>query len=333
MPTSRPSNYTATVMTNQKPENTVARGHTRERVSINRLPINHGPIQLLIEDGTQLPWRCERPAVLVGHPGHELRVLGWLAEKRPRVHVLTDGSGTTGYSRVPATSDLLRRIRARRGEVFGLLSDADIYRAILHQDIPLFCSIVDRLAASLAYHGTDFLAADAAEGFNPAHDICRQIANAAICRAQMMTGRSIANYEFLLAEWDLNGTQGHDGGHDHRCWHLRLEDRLLRLKLDAARDYAEMKDEVERAIALKGEEYFRLECLMKVTGPFLESRQRYRPYYEQLGERRVAAGKYSYTIRYESHMAPLLSAIWEHATGHQRPKEVEPAIKAMKAAP
>ncbi len=329
MPTSRSSNYTATMMTNQKPANAVARECLREQVSINRLPINQVPIRLRIEDGAQLP-SCERPAVLVGHPGHELRVLGWLAEKRPRVHVLTDGSGTTGYSRLPATSDLLRRIGARRGEVFGLLSDGDIYHAILHQRITLFCSIVDRLAASLAEHDIDFVAADAAEGFNPTHDICRQIANAAIYRAQVMTGRPIANYEFLLAEWDLNGLIDHD----HRCWHLRLEDRLLRLKLDAARDYAEMRDEVERAIALKGEEYFRLECLRQVPDPFLETWRGYRPYYEQLGEQRVAAGKYSYTIRYESHMAPLLNAIRDYGIQHQMPGgSSEHGIKAMKAAP
>jgi hypothetical protein len=297
MPTSRPSSHAAIMMTNQKAENAVVREYSREQVTRNQVTM-----QPAVEDGAERPWRCERPAVLVGHPGHELRVLGWLAEKKPRVHVLTDGSGTTGYSRVHATSDLLRRIGAGRGEVFGLLSDADIYQAILHQDITLFCSIVDRLAASLADHGTDFVAADAAEGFNPTHDICRQLANAAICRAQMMTGRSIANYEFLLAEWDLNGPIHHD----HRCWHLRLEDSLLQLKLDTAREYAEMRDEVDRAIALKGEEYFRVECLRKMAGQFLESRRRYRPYYEQLGERRVAAGKYSYTIRYESHMAPFV---------------------------
>jgi hypothetical protein len=313
------------MMTNQKPGNAQVREYSR-----NQVPINQVPMQLPVEDGAERPWRCERPAVLVGHPGHELRVLGWLAEKRPRVHVLTDGSGTSGYSRLPATSDLLRRIGARRGEVFGLLSDADIYQAILHQKLTLFCSIVDRLATSLADHGTDFVAGDAAEGFNPTHDICRQIANAAIYQAQMMPGRSIANYEFLLAEWDLNGPIDHD----HRCWHLRLEDRVLRLKLDAARDYAELREEAERAIALKGEEYFRVECLRKVTDPFLESRRRYRPYYEQLGEQRVAAGKYSYAIRYESHMSPLLNAIRDHAIRHQRPGEVsEPEIKAMKAAP
>jgi hypothetical protein len=292
-------------------------------------------------------WPYQRPAVVVGHPGHELRVLGWLAQTRPRVHVLTDGSGAKGLSRLPSTSRLLDRMEACRGEVFGLLSDAEIYQAILGTDIALFCSIVDRLAASLAEHGTDFVAADAAEGFNPTHDICRQIADAAIYRAQMQTGRSIANYEFLLMEWDLKGLAEHglinhdrvshdlichDAVlHDYRCRHLRLENKVLRLKLEAARDYAELREEVEHAIAAKGEEYFRIECLRKVTCPFLETQRGYRPYYEQLGEERVASGTYRSAIRYELHMAPILKGIQDYALRHEASVGAENGIKEMNA--
>jgi len=294
------------------------------------------PMQLSPQNLAERFWPYERPAVFVGHPGHELKVLGWLAEKRPRLHVLTDGSGAKGLSRLPSTSQLLDRLGAQRGEVFGLLSDADIYQAILGRKIALFSSIVDRLADSLAEHGTDFVAADAAEGFNPTHDICRQIANAAIYRAQILTGRTIANYEFLLMEWDFNRLTNHElvkTKHDRRCWHLRLGDQLLRLKLDAARSYSELRGEVEQAIALKGEEYFRIECLRKVTCPFLEPQRGYRPYYEKLGQERVASGTYRSAIRYESHMLPILDGIRNHALQHPGSGEVgESEVKGMKAA-
>ena len=98
-----------------------------------------------------------------------------------------------------------------------------------------------------------------------------------------------------------------------RCWRLRLEDRLLGLKLNAAREYAELKDEVEQAIALKGEEYFRVECLKKVSQSLPEYPPG-RPYYEELGEQRVAAGKYRSAIRYQSHMLPILRAIQDYAS-------------------
>jgi hypothetical protein len=253
------------------------------------------------------------PALLLGHPGHELKVLGWLAENRPRVYVLTDGSGLDGASRLPATAQLLERLGARRGRVFGLFRDAEIYSAILRQEIGIFQAIVDELAQSLVEHHIDFVAADAAEGFNPTHDICRQLANAAVGKARMLTGRSIANYEFCLTEWERQGSQQHDD----RCWHLRLEDRLLRLKLNAAREYTELRDEVEQAIALKGEEYFRVECLRKATQSVVDHPSGYRPYYEELGESRVATGKYRTAIRYRSHMLPLLRAIQDHASLHE----------------
>lgn len=285
-------------------------------------------MQLSPERGAERPWSYKRPVVIVGHPGHELKILGWLADKRPRVHVLTDGSGGTGLPRLAATSELLNRVGARVGDVFGPLSDADIYDAILEQRISFFCSIVDQLATSLANDGADFVAADAAEGFNPTHDLCRQMANAAIYLAQRITGRAIANYEFFLTEWDLGGCVTHD----RRCWHLRLADGLLRLKLDAARDYAELREEVEQAIALKGEEYFRVECFRKAAHPFLEFRRGYKPYYERLGEQRVAAGKYFSAIRYEVHMSPLLRAIRDHVIRYQRPGEVRAnKIKGMNA--
>ena len=104
---------------------------------------------------------------------------------------------------------------------------------------------------------------------------------------------------------------------------------MLRLKLDAAVGYAELRDEVEQAIALKGEEYLRIECLRKVTNPFLESQRGYQPYYEQVGEQRVASGKYRSAIRYAVHMLPILNGIREHAIRHQRSGKVGESAPAF----
>ena len=38
------------------------------------------------------PEAVGRTALFVAHPGHELRIYGWLERARPQVHVLTDGS-------------------------------------------------------------------------------------------------------------------------------------------------------------------------------------------------------------------------------------------------
>src|SRR5215467_15612703 len=87
-----------------------------------------------------------RPAVVVGHPGHELKVFGWIAEHRPQVHVITDGSGRQGVSRLPSTAKLLAGLSAEPGDIFGSASDAEIYRALLETDIPFFLDLLKRLA-------------------------------------------------------------------------------------------------------------------------------------------------------------------------------------------
>src|ERR1700730_15214974 len=185
------------------------------------------------------------PAVIVGHPGHELRVFGWISRFRPRVYVMTDGSGHQGESRLASTARLLAPLVIDTGKEFGLISDADLYRAILNRRVSLFLAAVDLLAESLIANNIDCALADAMEGFNPAHDLCRTPVDAAVAVVNRETSRTIANYEFTLTEWE-RGRQEH---HDSRCWHFALDDDTLCEKIEAARKYTELKDEVRQAIA------------------------------------------------------------------------------------
>jgi hypothetical protein len=193
--------------------------------------------------------------------------------------------------------------------VFGQRSDGQIYRDMRDQNIPAFLDLADGLAAHFSENCIDLVAGDAAEGFNPTHDLCRALVNAAVSIAERARGKRIANYEFCLTEWEQHCREVHD----ERCLHLRLDDALLEAKLEAAVRYAELKDEVEQAIAAKGREYFRIECLRRVHDPFPELAEDEKPYYETFGERRVAEGKYPAVIRYREHMLPLLQAIRDHA--------------------
>jgi len=51
-------------------------------------------------------------ALIIAHPGHELRVHHWLEKTRPLVFVLTDGSGRTAQSRLHSTTRILERAGA-----------------------------------------------------------------------------------------------------------------------------------------------------------------------------------------------------------------------------
>src|SRR3954470_22561000 len=94
-----------------------------------------------------------KAAMVIAHPGHELRVHHWLELARPVVFVLTDGSGRTGHPRLDATSRVLEAAGARRGPVFGRWTDRSVYEAIETRDLDPFVETVRTLAHAFASAG------------------------------------------------------------------------------------------------------------------------------------------------------------------------------------
>ena len=93
----------------------------------------------------------ERAALVIAHPGHELRVHGWLEQARPEVFVLTDGSGHTGRSRLASTSRLLARAGARPGCIYARLTDRDLYATLLDGQLDVFVRLAVELGEALAH--------------------------------------------------------------------------------------------------------------------------------------------------------------------------------------
>lgn len=247
-------------------------------------------------------------ALVIAHPGHELRVHGWLERERPEVFVLTDGSGSTGESRVSSTVEVLRRAGARPGSLLGRFSDRELYEVMLEGRIEVLTGLARELADALIERGVDTVAADAIEGFNPSHDVCRLVADAAVALARRRTGRAIASYDFLLEgrpdTFSANGSSP--------VLRLELEDGALERKLAAARSYPEMASEVERAFERHGAGAFRVECLRPADPEAdVEALIEEPPYYETYGERQVAAGRYPRVLRFREHFLPLARALRE----------------------
>jgi hypothetical protein len=243
-------------------------------------------------------------ALVVAHPGHELRVHGWLERQRPVVWVLTDGSGHADRGRLASTERLLRQAGARVGAFFGRLSDRSAYSLIMSGDVTALAGLVEELAETLAVEKVDYVAGDAWEGFNPVHDLCRLVIDAAVLVARR-GGRPVDDFEFPLEagpDWQ--------GGGEAISW--ELDDDALARKLSAARGYPELADEVERALRAHGAEAFRRERLHRVVPlETLVERCNGKPAYERFGEERVAAGHYSSVLRHERHFAPLMAALLE----------------------
>jgi hypothetical protein len=244
-----------------------------------------------------------RALLVVAHPGHELRVHGWLERARPEVWVLTDGSGHGAHGRLSSTAQLLARAGATPGAIFGRLSDREAYSLMMERDVDAVAGLVEELAAALVAQQVDYVAGDACEGFNPVHDLCRLLADTAVLVARQRGGRAIGDFEFAL-----EGAPDWRGGGEELAW--ELDDEALARKLAAARDYPELVDEVERALSLHGADAFRRERLHAVE-PLRTLAGRFdgKPQYERFGEERVAAGLYSRVLRYEEHYAPLTAAL------------------------
>jgi AcrR family transcriptional regulator len=247
------------------------------------------------------------PALVIAHPGHELRIHGWLETVHPTVFVLTDGSGRSGHSRLNSTTQILRKAGARTGSLYGRFTDSQIYAAILRGDIESFTQVVLQLGEAFWDEEVEYVVADAAEGFNPCHDLCRYLVDTTVAWVAQKKGRTLANYDFLL-----------EGRPDscsallrEQAIHLALDESGFQRKVQAVSNYPELKDETQATVARFGPEVFRTECLRPVScgpGQFLLAEEP--PYYERYGEQQVASGFYTEVIRYRHNVLPLVQAVW-----------------------
>ena len=254
-----------------------------------------------------------RAALVIAHPGHELRVYGWMNIARPQVFVLTDGSGRQGASRLPATANILAQSEIEPGEIYGRFTDVELYREILSRNLGLFLDLAQTLADALISRQVNYVVSDAIEGYNPAHDICRLIVDAAAEIASRIANRPIASYDTLLARGLSDLSLGPPAS-----VRIELDDDLLARKLRAVHEYSELAAEVDRILEREGKDCLRTEYLREVRRGELDGAFLTRPpYYEQYGEKQVAAGFYSEVLRYRDHVHPLAEALRRLAAGQR----------------
>ncbi len=198
-----------------------------------------------------LPGRAA--ALVVAHPGHELRVHGWLEHARPHVFILTDGSGHSGRSRIGHSTEVLEGAGAVAGTVYGAVSDRALYAAILEQDFPLFEQLADELAEAFVRTRVDHVVGDARDGYNPGHDICRMLIQTALVMVKRSTGSELSDFDFPL----IGPPGSWPDGHAQQATALRLDDDMLQRKLDAALRYEPLREEIAPRLRELGPEAFR----------------------------------------------------------------------------
>jgi len=234
--------------------------------------------------------------LIVAHPGHELLLHGWISRNKPVVHILTDGAEHSSGTRLGRTADLLRDLGARPGTIFGRLSDREAYAMILERNSALLVSLATELAAQLEKDQPAIIVGDAAEGYNPVHDLCRLIAGAAIARA----GVSTKQYEYAVVN--------HPHSIDTAAMVIDLDEAEYAAKMESARGQAALLTDIEELLARHGADAYRREALWRVVDWTALGGDE-PPLYERSGEERVAAGRYTKVIRRREHMLPLRDAL------------------------
>jgi hypothetical protein len=233
--------------------------------------------------------------LLLAHPGHELLLYGWISRNKPVVHVLTDGAAHSSATRLESTAQFLRDVGARPGAIFGQLSDAEAYTMILERNTALLLSLVTELAAELERNEPAMLVCDAAEGYNPAHDLCRLIGGAAI----EMAGVSTAQFEYSVV---------HHPDSPSATVVVELTAAEHAAKMARARAQAASLADIEALVTRYGADAYRRETLSPVADwEAIDGGAP--PLYERYGEERVAAGQYQTVIRLREHMLPLRDAL------------------------
>lgn len=245
-----------------------------------------------------------RAALVIAHPGHELSLYGWLKLVRPRVFVLTDGSGHSSSPRIERTTNILRELSAETGSFYGRFSDATIYEMLLTHQYDLFINLARELAAQIINERFNCVVGDASEGYNPTHDVCRLVVDAAVEMAERASGLKIKNLQFLaMSNPAVELTAPHVGP-------ICLDEATFQQKLLAARNYLELKDEIDALINEHSAESFRSEYLYEASHYNVDIFPSTAcAYYEQHGEKRVKQGYYRHVIRCHEHVFPLALAL------------------------
>jgi hypothetical protein len=240
---------------------------------------------------------AQQALLVIAHPGHELRLYGWLHSVHADVVILTTGAGRCGGSRTDSSRRVLDEVGATPSSIFGRYSDLEIYSAFLNGQNRLFMELAADLASILRSKPYTAVVADPFEGHNPTHDVCRVLVEAALERVAARTGRVIPHYEYPL----INNHIPVSGDDDI---HVCLDENELTKKIHAAFSYPELAAEVSMRLQLEGVSQQAKELLRRIS--------RQSPSYSLPTE--PPFYHYPAVLRYREHFVPVSRALmqWAH---------------------
>lgn len=247
-------------------------------------------------------------ALVIGHPGHELRIFRFLEMYQPRVYVLTDGSGNNNTSRIENTIKILNTCGSKLSPVMGYFSDKEIYSIMIENDAASLIILVDKIIEDFEENEIEVVFGDAIEGFNPTHDLCRYIINLIVANLEKRKNIVISNYDFLLDGMMIDTDS-------ENILSVQLNEEDFNRKYTAASEYTEIAYELDQAIFKYGKEPFQKEYLKKVNyndDPIKNLWENEIPYYEKYAKSKIQDGVYKKVITFNEHLLPLINKISTH---------------------
>ncbi|NUS22541.1 MAG: hypothetical protein HOQ25_22590 [Mesorhizobium sp.] len=228
--------------------------------------------------------------LILAHPGHELRIHHWLEISKPRVYLLTDGSGGRQSPRTEYSRHIVEAAGGTPGSVFGDIPDAAWYSALLADDQTFFLDVFARISADIDRTDEVQIVSDAVDGYNPVHDLAF-VFGSALNRLLQKTRKGHQQL-CSAAVPNVPGT-------------VRVEielDRTARARKKAAiEDYTPLADEARLILARDPDCLSRERLITQDPDWTVQT-----PEWERIGRDRVSKGLYAHCITYENNVRPIV---------------------------
>ena len=234
------------------------------------------------------------PVLIVAHPGHELRLFDWMERERPFVFLLSDGSGGAQSSRLGHSVSAIRGAGSTLIEGSGQRSDREWYAAILAGDAAPFRQAADAISAAALTGHAPLVVSDAADGYNPLHDLCQAVASAAVARV----ARGSKAPEFLVSPAIASAM-----GIPSIAW--KLEAEAARRKRLAVAANMPLAEEAARLLGEAPDALYTEQLLV----PTFDWPENWTPEWEAFGRKRVKEGRFAAPITYRDHVLPIAKAL------------------------
>ncbi|MBL4616499.1 MAG: hypothetical protein JKY46_02305 [Robiginitomaculum sp.] len=250
--------------------------------------------------------RQNNTIAIFAHPGHELRCFGFLQHLSAKILYLSDASASTGQQRLQQSGDLLQDYGLQTLDSTMAIPDIEIYLALMSKDQTWLSYFYHKLRFILQKEQPSLIITDAAEGYNPVHDLCHFLTLAAV-RANKLPVK-------IMVTPLTEHPHELDGHEITNCMVLDMNHKQSQIKTSAMNAYAKTAGgqlaneakamEAEFGTAVNTREILRPPISLS---DYFNRYSKHKPHFEHYGEQRVQSKKYKEILRLHPHLAFALN--------------------------